>query len=246
MRITKNSNPIGLPAWPDVDDTQLGEIIVSAKVKDPDVLEARAQKIGLVVVVTTFLITPLLTNLADKVKLNELLQDISVKKIGLLLVIGFGGVFGFMFMWQLATALVGRAVNLCFLFWLRSSVVIRFTSDSVEIVHPRRRSRWFDRKKKKIEFHVVPHPFQAAAARDASDTQGGGSLLGTSARFLDAFRVNLVYGGEVVCLLSTHDQDSANDFVTCLKWAAAPDRSEDKPPASSSYGTTAIAVDDKD
>lgn len=174
MKITKHSNPIGLPAWPNVDDAQLDEIIVSAKVKDPDVLEARAQKIGLVFAVTTSLITPLLTNLSENVKLKELFQDISVKKIGFLLAIGFGGVFGFMWVWQLASALVGRAVNLCVLFWLRSSVVIRFTSDSVEIVHPRRRARRFDRKKKKIEFHVVPHPFQAAAARAASDTQGGG------------------------------------------------------------------------
>lgn len=238
----KHSNRIDLPPWPTVAETGSGVVLVSGKLRDPNIIEKRAQIIGLLVAVPLSLVL-LLYAWTETPK--NFFEGFSLKTIGIIVGIGIGVWFGFAIVWHLATCIIGRPVNNLFLFWLKSRVLVKFTSDAIEIQRSFSRLHRFDRKRDvAIEFHAAPHPVQAAAARSRSDTQSGGSAFGVSERFLDAFVVNFVYGGRVVHLLSTHTQAEANDFVTCLNWAAANAGAVGVSP--SSRGTPAIAVDDRD
>lgn len=243
MKDKNHSNPIDLPEWPAVVETSPGVVTVSAKVRDPDMIEGRARKIGLLFTVVILLVSaPILIGLGKEIPYFD---DFSLMTLVAVVAIGIGGWFGFMVVWDLISCVFGRAVNNLILFWYHTSVRIEFTSDTVEIVLPRRRSQKFDRKQvPRIEFHLAQHPLQAPAARSHSNTQAGGSLLGVSERFLDAFVVNFIYGGKVVHLLSTHTHQEAHAFVTCLSWAA--ERVTSGRASPSSLGPTTIAVDDRD
>lgn len=156
-----------------------------------------------------------------------------LKNFGILVAIGITGFFGFLIVWQFAYCTIGRAINFFLLFWLRSSVLLKFTSDGVEL-HLRRKMRKFSLNVAKMEFNSAPHPLQGKAARDAGNPSG--NIMGISSRFLDAFTANLVYGGEEVRLLSTPTQKQANDFVICCRWAATQAWSMSLPPAPTVTG----------
>lgn len=256
MNDKPGSNPPGLPAWPLVFTTQPGVIVVTGKLRDPDVFEMCARKIGFAIAslglsLTIFYIDWLTGHIFSSfwLGISKSLFSIfdSFRPIGVRLiesaivlfvnlVICAVGFVGFAIIWDFATRTIGRPLSSFVYFWIRTSVLLKFTDTGVEILRPRTNRRKFTLTGDvtNLEFHAAAHPWQERAARNRNS--GGNAGLreiaaratarnssdfgGTSSIFLDAFAVNLVYGVEVVRLLSADDEKPANDFVACCRWAA--------------------------